>query len=75
MSSRTPMQPDEVLLRLPAVTRQTGLGKSTLYGLVSQGQFPKPIRISARCVAWRRSEVQRWIDLRVQEAQDHAANA
>lgn len=75
MDSRTPMQPDEVLCRLPAVAQQTGLQKSTLYSLIARGEFPRPIRISARCVAWRKSEVQRWIDQRVQEASGHAANA
>lgn len=74
LNSTEPEQ--EIFLRMPAVARQTGLGKSTLYGLISQGQFPSPLRISDRCVAWRQSEVQAWMRARIEGAKvNHAANA
>jgi prophage regulatory protein len=53
--------PGEVLLRQPAVLARIGLSKSTLWELVRRGQFPRPVRISSRAVAWRSSEVERWI--------------
>jgi predicted DNA-binding transcriptional regulator AlpA len=31
------------LLRLPAVLRTTGLGRSTLYRLISERAFPPPV--------------------------------
>lgn len=48
------------LLRLPAVLRTTGLGRSTLYRLISEQAFPPPVKLASRAVAWRREEVQRW---------------
>ena len=47
-------------LRMPAVTRLTGLGRSTIYRLVAQDKFPLPVRIATRAVAWRRSDLERW---------------
>lgn len=45
------------LIRLPAVIERTGLSRSSIYFFVSQGIFPKPIRIGERAVAWLSSEV------------------
>ena len=54
------------LLRLPAVLELTGLGRSTLYVLMRRGEFPSPVRISVRAVAWRQFEVVDWINSRTQ---------
>ena len=55
-------QPSEqaLLLRIDAVIRTTGLGRSTIYRLVTAGDFPAPVRISTRAVAWRRTDVETW---------------
>lgn len=47
-------------LRMPAVTRLTGLGRSTIYRLVAQDKFPSPVRIANRAIAWRRSDLECW---------------
>jgi prophage regulatory protein len=51
-------------LRMRAVTRMTGLGRSTIYRLVSQDKFPSPVRLANRAVAWRRSDLERWSEAR-----------
>ncbi len=51
---------DESLLRLPAVVRMTGLAKSTIYKHVALRQFPSPVSLVGRAVAWRLTEVVRW---------------
>jgi len=38
-------------LRMTAVTRMTGLGRSTIYRLVAQRKFPSPVRLANRAVA------------------------
>ena len=48
------------LLRLPLVIRVTGLGRSTIYKLISEKKFPGPVRVSERRVAWRRVDIDRW---------------
>ena len=54
-----------ILLRLPMVMRITGLARSTIYKLISQNQFPVPIKLSKRAVAWLQSEVESWVSSRV----------
>lgn len=50
------------LLRLRDVMGMVGLGRSALFDRVRNGQFPEPLRLSKRAVAWRESEVVAWID-------------
>lgn len=57
------------LLRLPAVEERTGLKKSTVYAGVSAKTFPAPVRLSARAVAWREEEIDRWISERTSKGQ------
>ena len=53
------------LMRLSEVIRLTGLSRSTVYLLISRGQFPKPVRITERAVAWSSSVVQLWIETKL----------
>lgn len=50
------------ILRLPAVKSATGLGRSKIYNLMKEGQFPKARRIAgAHVVGWDSLEVEAWI--------------
>ncbi len=49
------------LLKLSEVERQTALKKSSLYAAIKAGTFPAPVRLSARAVAWRSTDVAKWI--------------
>lgn len=60
----TPPKPGK-LRRLPFVMEATGCGKSTIYAGVRQGTFPAPCRISARAVAWREEDIDKWVSERV----------
>lgn len=53
------------LLRLPDVINKTGFKKSWIYQLISEGKFPKQIKLGDRSVAWLESEVDEWIDERL----------
>ena len=53
------------LERRPEVEKRTGLTRSALYELMQRGEFPKPVRISARAVAWPAHEVSDWIRARL----------
>ena len=59
------MAAQPILLRLPMVMRITGLSRSTIYKLISQNQFPVPIKLSTRAVAWLQSEIETWVSSRV----------
>jgi prophage regulatory protein len=50
---------DAIFLRLPAVMRLTGLSRSTIYAMIARHEFPAPVKLGARAVAWRRSDIER----------------
>lgn len=54
----------ERILRRPDVEARTGLSRSTIYLLMSRGDFPKPIRLSARAVGWPEIVISEWLDSR-----------
>ena len=54
------------ILRLPAVKIRTGLSRSTIYLRVSQGAFPKPVRLGARAVGWVEAEIQEWLQQQIE---------
>jgi prophage regulatory protein len=49
-----------VFVRMAAVVRMTGLGRSTIYRLMAEDKFPSPVRLAKRAVAWRRIDLDRW---------------
>lgn len=51
-------------LRRPEIENLTGLSRSTIYQMIANGEFPKPVRIGRRAVAWRESTIQSWIESR-----------
>ena len=49
------------LLSILEVTGTTSLGKTSIYLMMRDNRFPKPVQLSPRRVAWRASDVQSWI--------------
>ena len=50
----------EKYLRLPEVESLIGLRKSSIYAGAKLGTFPQPVRIGARAVAWKSSDIAAW---------------
>ena len=65
--------PAAKLRRRPVVSAETGLTRSSLYALMAKGEFPKPVRISARAVAWVGVEVDHWIETRAKSGSCEAS--
>ena len=53
-----------LLLSRAEVERLCGLSTSSLYRAMRRGEFPEPLRISARAVRWRSDEIASWIQTR-----------
>ncbi|NRN30662.1 helix-turn-helix transcriptional regulator [Photorhabdus heterorhabditis] len=60
--------PKENLIRLPEVQRKTGYSKAWIYKLISNGEFPKQVRLGSRSVAFIESEIGYWIAQRIAES-------
>ncbi|MEP3345173.1 MAG: AlpA family phage regulatory protein [Litoreibacter sp.] len=48
--------------RRTEVEEITGLCRSTLYSMISEGKFPRPIRMRAKAVAWPESKLIEWLE-------------
>lgn len=60
-------QPGPVqLLRLREVKAQVGLSRSSIYALMAQGKFPRPVKISTRAVGWPEHEITAWIKCKLE---------
>jgi prophage regulatory protein len=54
------------ILRLAAVVKKTGLSRAMLYKLMKNGAFPSNLHISMRSVGWVDSEVEIWMENRIE---------
>jgi len=50
----------------PLMNRQdveavTGLSRATIYREIAKGRFPKQVRIAPGRVAWRRTDIEEWL--------------
>ncbi len=59
-----------IILRLPAVLKRTGLSRSTVYLMISKGSFPAPVSLGERAVGWIESEIDLWVDEKIAASQD-----
>ena len=53
---------NKVLIKLTAVKEITTFSAATIYRLISQGEFPKQIKLAERSSGWLLEEVYNWID-------------
>lgn len=59
------------ILRRQQVQERTGLPRSTIYQLMSEGAFPRPIRLAARAVGWIEQDIQEWLLKRAEQSRRH----
>lgn len=50
------------LLKLPLVIEATGLSRSTIYRMMGEGTFPRPLQLGPGSVRWRTSVIVEWQD-------------
>ena len=52
------------LLRRRNVEEITGLSRSSIYRLMQEGEFPRPVRVGPTAVRWRETDITAWLDSR-----------
>ena len=62
---RRHMMATTTIWRLPEVLRQTGLSRSTIYEMISRGEFPRQVKLGRRAVGWIANDVDEWIHSKV----------
>ncbi|KNH33590.1 AlpA family transcriptional regulator [Pantoea agglomerans] len=58
------------LIRLSAVINKTGYSKSWIYKLIRNKQFPQPIKIGSRAVAFIEGEIDEWIEMLISKSRN-----
>ncbi|MBI3283418.1 MAG: AlpA family phage regulatory protein [Burkholderiales bacterium] len=67
MTNQTPAATGR-LLKLPSVVGRVAISKTEIYRRCRAGQFPAPIRLGARAVAWLESDIEQYIQKLAQGA-------
>jgi prophage regulatory protein len=61
------------ILRIAQVRERTGLATSSIYKLISEGGFPRPVELTERTVGWPEHDVAAWLEQRIAERDAKAA--
>jgi prophage regulatory protein len=59
----------ERLLRLREVQQRIPYSRSSIYLKISLGEFPRPVKMGKRAVAWREADVEKWMAERLEARQ------
>jgi len=49
-------------LKLPEVMERTSLSRRSVYRKMDNGEFPRSVQLGTNSVAWRESEVTKWME-------------
>ena len=62
----------QVVLRFSKAKERVGLSRSTIYLKIARGEFPKPISLSTRAVGFLESEIESWLESRIEKSRKAA---
>ncbi|MEY8118517.1 helix-turn-helix transcriptional regulator [Falsihalocynthiibacter sp. BN13B15] len=51
--------------RRTEVEKITGLSRSLIYSMMDEGEFPRPMRMGKKAVAWQESAIVDWLNSRL----------
>jgi len=63
------------LLRRREVERITGMSRSSIYRLMQEGDFPRPLKVGSTADRWKESDIAAWIESRPVAASELGSNA
>ena len=53
------------LIDLKKVKELIGVSTATIYRWIEDGEFPKQIKLGANCVRWKASDIEAWLQHRM----------
>ncbi len=59
------------ILRRNEVEQIVGLSRSTIYAMMAENTFPKPIKLGKRAIGWPDNVIAGWIDERTSGDKSH----
>jgi len=73
MQNPTLASPCRILISAKEVCRRTSLSRASLYRLMAQGAFPKPVPLHGVRKAWVEAEIDAWVVARITARNGEAA--
>lgn len=61
MRAALAIDPEDRILRLPEVLRLFPVSRSAWYQGIAEGRFPAGIKLSARAVGWKKSDIDKLV--------------
>jgi prophage regulatory protein len=62
------------ILKVKEVAEELNVSVQQIYKLVSKGRFPKPIKLGERGSGWLTSEIDDWLQSRIDARDEEAIN-
>ena len=56
------------LYRRTTLEDMLGISRATIYRLMHEGNFPRPIKLGRRAVGWRYEDIEEWLLEQAKEA-------
>lgn len=50
------------ILRRPQLEARLGLARSSIYKMMDEGTFPRPVKLGRRAVGWRSEDIEAWLE-------------
>ena len=50
------------IFRRKDLENSLGLSRSTIYLMISENRFPKPVKIGRRAFGWRSDDISKWLE-------------
>jgi len=57
---------EQKIIRIKDVLKMIPICRSTLYKQIEEGRFPAPFKLSERCIAWKKTDIEKWLETRYQ---------
>ena len=58
------------LLRRKQVEEASGLSRSSIYQMMAEGRFPKPLKVGRRAVRWSEEDLKQWQEALLEQSND-----
>jgi len=50
------------ILRRTQLEARLGLARSSIYKMMDEGTFPRPVKLGRRAVGWRSEDIEAWLE-------------
>ena len=61
--------PENTLIRIKQVQKQTGIARSTIYKLLALKRFPQPVKLTEKAIGWPQKSINDWVASKISNSE------